>query len=122
MVLIVLARTFCTTFSSRYFPRRLPPPPEVAFAWLVPAPHPQIYSRQKPEGMNIDHDDRPKDKGVQPDYGQSTVGNLFLAREFARETPQNKIVHACLKPGNLSTGLQRHWSGLGSTLTLSMMP
>ena len=66
----------------------------------------------KPDGMELGNDGRPKDKGVQLNYGQSKVGNLFLARAFARETPQNGVVHTCFNPGNLQTELQRHWEGL----------
>lgn len=73
----------------------------------------------KPGGMELDDDGRPKDKGVQLNYGQSKVGNLFLARESARATPQNGIVHACFNPGNLKTELQRHWEGLGAKLAVS---
>ncbi|KAG8531235.1 uncharacterized protein KY384_004593 [Bacidia gigantensis] len=71
----------------------------------------------KPDGMELDEEGRPKDKGVQLNYGQSKVGNLFLARNFAKTTPENGVVHVCFNPGNLKTELQRHWRGLGATLT-----
>ena len=73
----------------------------------------------KPDGMELDDDGRPKDKGVQLDYGQSKVGNLFLARHFARATPQTGVLHACFNPGSLKTELQRHWKGLGARLSVS---
>ena len=76
----------------------------------------------KPDGVELADDGRPKDKGVQLNYGQSKVGNLFLAREFARSTPQTGITHACFNPGNLKTDLQRHWQGLALKLTVSQAP
>ena len=75
----------------------------------------------RPDGMELADDGRPNDKGVQHNYGQSKVGNLFLAREFARSTPQTGITHACFNPGNLRTELQRHWEGLGTKLTVSTL-
>ena len=75
----------------------------------------------KPGGMELDDDGRPKDKGVQPNYGQSKVGNLFLARHFAQAVPQTGAIHACFNPGNLKTELQRHWQGLVKTLAVSIV-
>ncbi|KAL6722206.1 short-chain alcohol dehydrogenase [Lecanora helva] len=65
----------------------------------------------KPNGMELDNSGQPKDKGVQLNYGQSKIGNLFFARKFARDTPQTAVVHVCFNPGNLKTELQRHWRG-----------
>ena len=59
-------------------------------------------------GMEIDDDGRPKDKGVQLNFGQSKVGNLFLACELARATPQTGVLHISFSPENLRTELQRH--------------
>lgn len=68
----------------------------------------------KPDGMELSSNGgAPLDKGPQLNYGQSKVGNLFLARRFARETPESGVVHVCFNPGNLQTELQRHWGGLG---------
>ena len=75
-----------------------------------------------PDGVSLADDGRPKDKGVQLNYGQSKVGNLFLAREFARSTPRTGITHACFNPGNLKTELQRHWEGLALILVVSEPP
>ena len=74
----------------------------------------------KPSGMELDEEGRPKDMGVQRNYGQSKVGNLFLARKFAGDTPQTGVTHACFNPGNLSTDLQRHWGGLAPKLAVDI--
>ena len=66
----------------------------------------------KPGGMEIDDIGRPRNTDVLSSYGQSKVGNVFLAREYAKTTPQTGVVHACFNPGNLRTELQRHWSGI----------
>ncbi|GAB1319342.1 short-chain alcohol dehydrogenase [Madurella fahalii] len=60
---------------------------------------------------------RPTDQGVGQNYGQTKVGNVFLAREFAKTTPRTGVVHAAFNPGNLRTELQRHWTGVGAWLT-----
>lgn len=67
----------------------------------------------KPGGMEVDDAGRPQDTDDElSSYGQSKAGNVFLARKYAKTTPQTGVVHACFNPGNLKTGLQRHWSGL----------
>jgi len=51
----------------------------------------------------------PKDIGVRTNYGQSKVGNLFLASESARRyTGSSGVLHVCWNPGNLRSELQRH--------------
>ena len=77
----------------------------------------------KPDGMELDeHDaDRPRDLGVKLNYGQSKVGNVFLARHYAATaTRQTGVVHASFNPGNLKTGLQRTWGGLVPKLMVSV--
>ncbi|KAI9687056.1 MAG: hypothetical protein M1822_002466 [Bathelium mastoideum] len=69
----------------------------------------------KPGGMELDGTGRPKDIDELSSYGQSKVGNVFLARQYAKTTPRTGIVHAAFNPGNLSSELQRHWSGLDIT-------
>ncbi|KAI0109793.1 NAD(P)-binding protein [Daldinia grandis] len=69
-------------------------------------------SAPQPQGMIIDDDGSPTDQGVKHNYGQTKVGNVFFAREFAKTTPQTGVVHAAFNPGNLRTELQRHWAGL----------
>ncbi|MCJ1237158.1 hypothetical protein MMC14_005143, partial [Varicellaria rhodocarpa] len=76
----------------------------------------------QPCGMEIDDTGRPRDTDVLSSYGQSKVGNVFLAREYAKLTPQTGVVHACFNPGNLRTGLQRHWSGIVVMLMVSAIP
>jgi retinol dehydrogenase-12 len=76
----------------------------------------------QPAGMVVDDTGRPKDTDVLSSYGQSKVGNVFLAREYAKATPQTGVVHACFNPGNLRTGLQRHWSGIVIMLMVSRLP
>lgn len=73
----------------------------------------------KPHGVVLDADGRPTDLGVWPNYSQSKVGNVFLARESARTTPETGVVHAAFNPGNLRTELQRHSSGLAHQLAVS---
>ena len=72
----------------------------------------------KPDGMELDEEGRPKDMGVQLNYGQSKVGNVFLARHFAQATPQTGVLHVSFNPGNLKTELQRHWKGLAPKVTV----
>lgn len=74
-----------------------------------------------PQGKGVVLDDAgcPKDQGVQPNYGQSKAGNVFLAREYAKTTPQTGVVHAAFNPGNLATELQRHWTGVDSWISVS---
>ncbi|TVY14192.1 putative oxidoreductase [Lachnellula arida] len=70
-----------------------------------------------PQGIIIDDDGRPTDQGVTSNYGQTKVGNVFLARELAKTTPQTGVVHAAFNPGNLRTELQRHWTGVAPWIT-----
>ncbi|KAK7750954.1 short-chain alcohol dehydrogenase [Diatrype stigma] len=76
----------------------------------------------QPHGMLVvgEGDDvgRPQDRGVADNYGQSKVGNVFFAREFAKATTAHTgVVHAAFNPGNLRTELQRHWTGLDHWIT-----
>lgn len=73
----------------------------------------------QPHGIIINDDGSPQDKGRQGNYGQSKVGNVFLAREFAKQTPETGVVHVSFNPGNLRTELQRHWEGIGPWLVVS---
>ncbi|ROV96136.1 hypothetical protein VSDG_05106 [Cytospora chrysosperma] len=73
----------------------------------------------KPDGMVIDGSGCPRDQGVADNYGQTKVGNVFLARHFAQNTSQNGVVHVAFNPGNLRTELQRHWTGVGAWVTVS---
>ncbi|KAH7379982.1 hypothetical protein BKA64DRAFT_240416 [Cadophora sp. MPI-SDFR-AT-0126] len=41
-------------------------------------------------------------------YAQSKCGNLFLASEFAKRTPDEGIISVAFNPGNLRTPLLRH--------------
>ncbi|KAI0897739.1 NAD(P)-binding protein [Annulohypoxylon nitens] len=70
-----------------------------------------------PEGIVIDKDGRPTDQGVDGNYSQTKAGNVFMAREFAKATPQTGVVHAAFNPGNLQTELQRHWTGFSHWVT-----
>ncbi|KAI1413682.1 NAD(P)-binding protein [Hypoxylon sp. FL1857] len=91
------------------------PAASVRVAWAasvgvhVATPHPQ--------GIIIEDDGRPKDQGVSANYSQTKVGCVFLAREFAKTTPQTGIVHVAFNPGNLRTELQRHWTGVSHWVT-----
>lgn len=73
-----------------------------------------------PEGIVIDKDGRPTDQGVDGNYSQTKAGNVFMAREFAKATPQTGVVHAAFNPGNLQTELQRHWTGFSHWVTVSL--
>ncbi|KAI1379256.1 NAD(P)-binding protein [Hypoxylon crocopeplum] len=75
----------------------------------------------QPHGIIVDGDGRPTDQGVQPNYGQTKVGNVFFAREFAKTTPQTGVVHAAFNPGNLRSELQRHWIGLDRWIVETFM-
>ncbi|KAI1470549.1 NAD(P)-binding protein [Daldinia caldariorum] len=76
----------------------------------------QLFSPQ-PHGMILNDDGSPTDQGMRLNYGQTKVGNVFFAREFAKTTPQTGVVHAAFNPGNLHTELQRHWKGLDQWIT-----
>ena len=75
----------------------------------------------KPGGMEVDGTGRPKDMDELSSYGQSKVGNVFLARMNAKATPRTGVIHAAFNPGNLRTELQRHWHGLDLTLMVNML-
>ncbi|KAI1130919.1 NAD(P)-binding protein [Nemania abortiva] len=64
-----------------------------------------------PQGIVLEADGSPSDQGIKANYAQSKVGNVFLARECAKTTPETGVVHAAFNPGNLRTELQRHWTG-----------
>lgn len=72
-----------------------------------------------PSGMALDAEGQPVDKGKEVNYAQTKVGNIFLAREFAKETKVNGVVHVAFNPGNLATELGRHWQGIASSITVS---
>ena len=76
----------------------------------------------KPSGMKVDETGRPRDMDELSSYGQSKVGNVFLARSYAKTTPQTGVVHAAFNPGNLRTELQRHWHGLDLMLMVRTLP
>ena len=76
----------------------------------------------EPGGMEVDDTGRPRDMDELFSYGQSKVGNVFLARTYAKTTPQTGVVHAAFNPGNLRTELQRHWHGLGVTFMVRALP
>ncbi|TGO50865.1 hypothetical protein BCON_0174g00100 [Botryotinia convoluta] len=78
-----------------------------------------VHVDSSPSGMIINEDGCPKDQEVTANYSQSKVGNVFLARECAKMTPQTGIVHAVFNPGNLRTELQRHWTGPASWIAVS---
>ncbi|KAI1364048.1 hypothetical protein F5Y08DRAFT_307737 [Xylaria arbuscula] len=69
------------------------------------------------QGIVIDADGCPVDKGFRANYAQSKVGNVFICREFAKTTAETGVVHAAFNPGNLHTELQRHWTGLDHWFT-----
>lgn len=95
----------------------LSPTGSVRVAWAASiAVH---VAAPKPHGMNIEESGCPRDEGLSDNYGQTKVGNVFLARHCAKETPENKVVHVAFNPGNLRTDLQRHWSGLSAWMTVS---
>ena len=75
----------------------------------------------KPGGMVVDNAGRPKDTDELSSYGQSKVGNVFLARSYAKTTPETGVVHAAFNPGNLNTDLQRHWHGIDITFMVSTL-
>ncbi|PQE23128.1 short-chain dehydrogenase protein [Rutstroemia sp. NJR-2017a WRK4] len=71
----------------------------------------------RPQGVVLDQNGYPVDKGVTDNYGQSKVGNVFLAQECAKTTQETGVVHVAFNPGNLRTELQRHWTGVGAWIT-----
>ncbi|KAI1337574.1 hypothetical protein F5Y15DRAFT_417717 [Xylariaceae sp. FL0016] len=76
----------------------------VRVAWAAPI---SVHlDAPKPHGMHLTDDGRPEDLGVQSNYSQSKVGNVFLARECAKTTSQTSILHVAFNPGNLRTELR----------------
>ena len=75
----------------------------------------------RPNGLVLEKDGRPTNQGVSMNYGQSKVGDVFLARESAKSTPQTGVMHVVFNPGNLRTELQRHWTGLSHWVTVRPM-
>lgn len=73
----------------------------------------------QPHGVVLNDDGSMNDRGSRMNYGQTKVGNVFLAYELAKKTPENGIVHASFNPGNLQTELQRHWAGIDKWITVS---
>ncbi|KAI0153403.1 hypothetical protein BJ166DRAFT_532715 [Pestalotiopsis sp. NC0098] len=71
----------------------------------------------QPHGVVLNDDGSMNDRGSRMNYGQTKVGNVFLAHELAKQTPENGIVHASFNPGNLQTELQRHWAGIDKWIT-----
>jgi len=78
-------------------------------------------SSPRPGGMEVDDTGRPKDQTEILSYGQTKVGNVFLASIYAMATPQTGVVHASFNPGNLRSELQRHWHGLDMTIMVSIL-
>ncbi|TGO81442.1 hypothetical protein BPOR_1152g00010 [Botrytis porri] len=76
-----------------------------------------IHVDSPPTGILINNDGSLKDVGVSANYSQAKVGNVFLARECAKTTPQTGVVHTAFNSGNLRTELQRHWTGLASKIS-----
>ncbi|KAI1108085.1 NAD(P)-binding protein [Nemania sp. NC0429] len=74
-------------------------------------------STPHPQGVVLEANGCPSDQGVKANYSQTKVGNVFLARECAKATPETGIVHAAFNPGNLRTELQRHWTGIDHWFT-----
>ncbi|KAI1158691.1 NAD(P)-binding protein [Nemania serpens] len=74
-------------------------------------------STPHPQGIVLEANGAPSDQGVTANYSQSKVGNVFLARECAKATPETGVVHAAFNPGNLRSELQRHWTGIGHWFT-----
>ena len=75
----------------------------------------------KPGGMRLDAEGQPMNTGVMGNYGQSKVGNLYLARHYAAKSPESGVLHACFNPGNLKTELQRHSSRLENLMVICKM-
>lgn len=78
-------------------------------------------SSPQPGGMEVSDTGKPKHQDEVISYGQSKVGNVFLARTYGHATPQTGVVHASFNPGNLRSELQRHWQGLDMTFMKLLM-
>lgn len=72
-----------------------------------------------PSGMVLDGEGQPVDKGQEVNYAQTKVGNIFMARLFAKETENKGVLHVAFNPGNLATELGRHWQGIVASITVS---
>jgi len=94
------------------------PTASVRVAWAASI---AVHVAAPSQGIIINNDGCPKDLGVATNYSQTKVGNVFLARECAKSTPQTGVVHVAFNPGNLRTELQRHWTGVGAFITDKMV-
>ncbi|TGO32229.1 hypothetical protein BHYA_0337g00010 [Botrytis hyacinthi] len=92
------------------------PTGSVRVAWAASI---AIHVDSPPTGILLNDDGSPQDVSVSANYSQTKVGNVLLARECAKTTPQTGVVHTAFNPGNLRTELQRHWTGLASKITVS---
>lgn len=77
----------------------------------------------KSGGMILDKDGKPvvgtKEVTNEVNYAQTKAGNYFFAAELARneKSAGTGVVHVAFNPGNLRTELQRHFKGIGATIT-----
>lgn len=58
---------------------------------------------------------------VQANYGQTKVGNVFLASKFQDILQDHGIISVSFNPGNLKTELQRHSTGLMARMSEGML-
>lgn len=70
---------------------------------------PDASGGQRPKVLN----------NIRSNYGQSKVGNLYMAVEGAKRDAKDGIVHVAWNPGNLKTPLYRHGSAIQNAFTVS---
>ena len=79
----------------------------VATELLAPKPGGTVWEGDSPKTLD----------DIRANYGQSKVGNVYLASVLAkRDTPSN-VVHVSFNPGNLKTPLYRHMGGISGWFT-----
>lgn len=82
----------------------------IAVEWLSPSGG----------GMTLTPSGEPKILGIDKDYGQSKVGNIFLATEHARRHGSD-VINVAWNPGNLKTPLYRTVPSAGMLVMGSML-
>ncbi|KAI9658014.1 MAG: hypothetical protein M1821_002674 [Bathelium mastoideum] len=81
------------------------PPGSVRVTWAASVAT-EVYAPK--DGILYDAQGAPQVLGKPKDYGQSKVGNVFLAHELAKKVDKDGIISVAWNPGNLNTELTRH--------------
>lgn len=79
----------------------------VATEILAPKPGGTVWEGDHPKVLD----------DVRANYGQSKVGNVYLASVLGKRDAASNVVHVSFNPGNLKTPLYRHMGGIQGWFT-----